>query len=208
MAAGGAAGRRGGGTRGPPDQGDEACHGTALEALQVTTRITEWWEQTPRAKPYTFDVLALARSRLYGGSPVLDERVLRAVYDTVMRTKPLSRAFRLSVGVELTGKVGVAAAGVAVVVDHRIVDAGPATGFAAEASVAAAGIAVVVDHRIVDAGPATGFAVDAGVAAAGVALMVDHRIADAGPATGFAADVGVAAAGVAFLFLSITAEAA
>ncbi len=51
----------------------------ALAALRVTTRMTEWHETTPKARPYTFSVVALARSRLYGGSPVLDERVVRAI---------------------------------------------------------------------------------------------------------------------------------
>ncbi|WP_298959036.1 phage tail protein I [uncultured Methylobacterium sp.] len=180
----------------------------ALAALRVSTRMTEWHETTPRGRPYTFSVVALARSRLYGGSPVLDERVVRAIHATVMRVKPLSRAFDLAVGIELTAEPTLAAAGVGVLLDGHIAEAGPATDFAADMSVAAAGVGLLLDHRVADAGPATGFAAEPALAAAGVGLLLDHHLAEAGPATAFAAGPGLAAVGTAFLLLFVTAEAA
>ncbi|MCF4125047.1 phage tail protein I [Methylobacterium sp. SyP6R] len=86
----------------------------ALAALRVETVITEWFEANPPAKPYTVDILALARAKLYADGPVLDDRLLKAVFDTVMRTKPLSRGFRLRVGVALETGLGLAPAAVAV----------------------------------------------------------------------------------------------
>lgn len=86
----------------------------ALAAMRVATVITEWFEAVPRAKPYTVEVLALARARLYADGPVLDPRLLKAVFDTVMRTKPLSRGFRLRVGVALETGLGLAPAAAAV----------------------------------------------------------------------------------------------
>ncbi len=170
--------------------------------------MTEWHETTPRGRPYTFSVVALARSRLYGGSPVLDERVVRAIHATVMRVKPLSRAFDLAVGVELTAQPALAAAGVGLLLDHHVAEAGPATDFAADMSVAAAGVGLLLDHHVAEAGPATDFADDVGIAAAGMGLLIDHHLAEAGPATAFAAGPGLAAVGTAFLLLSVTAEAA
>jgi phage tail P2-like protein len=144
----------------------------ALAALRVGTVITEWWERTPHAAPYTFDVLALVGARAYPDGPILDDRIVRAIRDTVMRTKPVSRGFSLAVGVEMEATPAIASAGVALVVDHRVADAGPATTFEARASVAAAGVALLVDHRTADAGPATGFAAEAGLVSVGLALLI------------------------------------
>jgi phage tail P2-like protein len=180
----------------------------ALAAMRVSVRFAEWFESTPNGKPYTFSVTALARSRLYGGSPVLDERVVREIHATVMRIKPLSRAFDLAVGVEITGEPALAAAGVGLLLDGHVVEAGPATDFAAEPALAAAGAGLLLDGHVAEAGPATGFAAEPALAAAGVGLLLDHRVADAGPATDFAAGPAIAAAGTAFLLLSVIAEAA
>ncbi|WP_288581455.1 phage tail protein I [uncultured Methylobacterium sp.] len=86
----------------------------ALAAMRVETVITEWFEAVPQAKPYTFEVLALARARLYADGPVLDARLIQAVFETVMRTKPLSRGFRLRVGVALETGLGLAPTAAAV----------------------------------------------------------------------------------------------
>lgn len=85
----------------------------ALAAMRVETVITEWFEANPPARPYTFDVLALTRAKLYADGPVLDPRLLKAVFDTVMRTKPLSRGFRLRVGVAMETRLGLAPAAAA-----------------------------------------------------------------------------------------------
>lgn len=79
----------------------------ALAALNVDAVVTEWWQATPRAKPYTFRVTAYARARLYDG-PLLDARLIKVVFATVLRTKPLSRAFSLAVGVNLPSSAGLA----------------------------------------------------------------------------------------------------
>lgn len=79
----------------------------ALAALRVDATITEWWQEVPRGTPYTFRVQARARARLYDG-PILDARLIRAVYGAVMAAKPESRAFALSVAVGTSARVGMA----------------------------------------------------------------------------------------------------
>lgn len=86
----------------------------ALAAMRVETVITEWFEANPPAKPYTVEVLALARARLYADGPVLDARLIQTVFETVMRTKPLSRGFRLRVAVLQETGLGLAPAAAAV----------------------------------------------------------------------------------------------
>lgn len=82
---------------------------TALGALGVEAELVEWWQTTPRAAPYTFRVTAYARTLLYGGATFLDPRLVKTIYATVMRTKPLSRAFSLSIGAGFTPGLGLAA---------------------------------------------------------------------------------------------------
>jgi len=77
----------------------------ALAALQVDARFEEWFDQVPRGPAYTFTVRANARARLYDG-PVLDARLIRVVYASIMRAKPLSRAFRLVVGATFPQTLG------------------------------------------------------------------------------------------------------
>lgn len=81
----------------------------ALAALRVDATITEWWQESPRAAPYTFRVTAYARARLYEG-PILDARLIRAVYGAILAAKPESRAFSLAVGVAWTCRLGLAPA--------------------------------------------------------------------------------------------------
>lgn len=73
---------------------------TALAALRVDAVITEWFQETPRGAAYTFTVRAYARARLYDG-PLLDARLVKVVFSSVLRAKPLSRAFDLIVGANL-----------------------------------------------------------------------------------------------------------
>lgn len=79
----------------------------ALGALQVDARFEEWFDQAPQGPAYTFTVKAYARARLYDG-PVLDARLIKVVYASIMRTKPLSRAFKLVVGATFPETLGLA----------------------------------------------------------------------------------------------------
>ncbi|QRE74380.1 phage tail protein I [Methylobacterium aquaticum] len=80
----------------------------ALAALRVEARLTEWWQTEPKGTPYTFEVEAIARSRLYPDGPFLGPRTIRVVYDTVMRSKADTRAFDLRVGVGMEVDLGLA----------------------------------------------------------------------------------------------------
>lgn len=79
----------------------------SLAALQVRADIVEWWQTTPKGAPYTFEVRAYAGARLYDG-PVLDTRLVRVVYAAVDRAKPLSRAFKLTIGANFPETLGLA----------------------------------------------------------------------------------------------------
>lgn len=84
---------------------------TALAALQVEADIVEWWQETPRGQPYTFSVRARARAQIYeGGGAILSEALIRDVFSTVKRTKPLSRAFDLTIGATFPESLAVACA--------------------------------------------------------------------------------------------------
>lgn len=83
-----------------------------LGAFQVDAEITEWWQTAPQAAPYTFHVQAFARARLYDG-PILDARLVAAVYTGILRAKPLSRAFSFSVAVAMPARLGLAPVAVA-----------------------------------------------------------------------------------------------
>jgi len=82
---------------------------TALSALKIDATVTEWWQETPRGAPYTFTVHAYARARLYDG-PLLDARLIGIAYAAVMRAKPESRAFDLTIGASFPYALGIAAA--------------------------------------------------------------------------------------------------
>ncbi|UIY44145.1 phage tail protein I [Methylobacterium radiotolerans] len=68
----------------------------ALSALNVDATVTEWWQTVPRGVPYTFSVRAFARARLYDG-PLLDARLIKVIFASILRAKGLSRAFDLTV---------------------------------------------------------------------------------------------------------------
>lgn len=78
----------------------------SLGALGIDATITEWWQSVPKGAPYTFTVKAYARARLYDG-PLLDARLIRAAYASILSVKPESRAFDLSVGARLIARPGV-----------------------------------------------------------------------------------------------------
>ena len=77
----------------------------ALAAFSVDADIAEWWQESPPGPAYTFSVTAYARARLYDG-PVLDARLIRSVFASVLHAKPLSRAFDLKVVATLDATLG------------------------------------------------------------------------------------------------------
>lgn len=84
----------------------------ALSSIEVDAELIEWWEQLPRAAPYTFKVRAYARSGIYDG-PILDPRLIDAIHGFVMANKPASRAYTLTVGGLFPSTLGLAAAATA-----------------------------------------------------------------------------------------------
>lgn len=81
----------------------------ALGALGVDADVVEWWQQAPRGAPYTFKVTAYARARLYDG-PLLDARLIKVVFASILHAKPVSRAFDLTVTATLQSTLSPAAA--------------------------------------------------------------------------------------------------
>ncbi|BAQ50417.1 phage tail protein I [Methylobacterium aquaticum] len=121
-------------------KGTPAAVKAVLAALKIDATVTEWWETTPRGRPYTFSVTAFARARLYGGA-VLDARLVRVAYQSVMAVKPLSRAFDLTLAAEMPGRVGLAPVGLARSV-LRLPAVSPPTDEAFAASLGAGGVAL------------------------------------------------------------------
>lgn len=83
---------------------------TALAALGVNVRVTEWWQTSPRGFPYTFTVETYASVELYAGESVITPRVARAIRSTIIATKPVTRDFLFEVGALSTGSIGIAGA--------------------------------------------------------------------------------------------------
>lgn len=77
----------------------------ALSALRIDAEIVEWWQASPKRAPYTFRVKAYARARLYDG-PLLSPQLISAAYASILRAKPESRAFDLTVGVNVPASLG------------------------------------------------------------------------------------------------------
>ncbi|WP_238258440.1 phage tail protein I, partial [Methylobacterium gnaphalii] len=80
---------------------------TALSALKIDAEVIEWWQEAPRGVPYAFTVKARARARLYDG-PLLDPRLIKVAYTSVLRAKPLSRAFDIVIGAGFGDTLGLA----------------------------------------------------------------------------------------------------
>lgn len=153
---------------------------TAVGALGVKATFTEWWEASPRAAPYTFEVVALANERAAGGGPLITPELTLDIRAAIMAAKPLSRAFDLKVGVSYSSRLGVA---------------GVAQGLQATTTAARAS-------------PPTQPAIGAGVAALAAGLQVFVPSASAAPPTTPAASCSVAAVlrGVTILNLRMEAR--
>jgi phage tail P2-like protein len=85
----------------------------ALGALGLRTEIVEWWQEAPRAAPYTFRVTAFTSSPLYDG-PLLDARLIRVAFAAIDRAKPLSRAYTMTIAASLPAALGLVPMAVAV----------------------------------------------------------------------------------------------
>ncbi|SON55820.1 phage tail protein I [Hartmannibacter diazotrophicus] len=79
----------------------------ALAALSVDVDIVEWFDMAPMGEPYSFAVTAYARTNLYQDAPLLDARTIASIDQTIRRTKPASRPYRLAVGALAEGSIGV-----------------------------------------------------------------------------------------------------
>ncbi|ACA18491.1 phage tail protein I [Methylobacterium sp. 4-46] len=85
----------------------------ALSAFGIDAEIVEWWQTSPPGRPYTFKLTAHVHSRLYEGGELIDPRTVKVVFGTVMRVKPVSRAFDLVLAAGLDSRLGAAAVAVA-----------------------------------------------------------------------------------------------
>ncbi len=63
--------------------------------------IKEWWQNTPRTQPYTFDILLTV-----GGVAPATAAYQQDIIDEVQRTKPVRSRFTLSAGVSASGDIG------------------------------------------------------------------------------------------------------
>lgn len=77
---------------------------TALSALGIEAQLTEWWQppapseppRPDRGTPYTFHVAAFASGGLYDG-PLIDARLARVVFASIVAAKPATRAFDMTI---------------------------------------------------------------------------------------------------------------
>ncbi len=143
---------------------------TALAALNVDATLTEWWQLAPQGVPYTFHVTAYARGRLYDG-PLLNARLQRIIFATVMGTKPESRAFDLTVAAKLPATLGLAP--VAVARSRTAVAMVPRNARDLQATLGVAPVAVARSRTAVALAPRHGrdLAATIGLAAAAVARV-------------------------------------
>jgi len=79
-------------------------------------------QKNPRGTPGTFSVTAWVNEQLHAGGAVLTDRVQRQIDAIVRRTKPLSRAYELLVGVLFGQPLGAAAVMREMEVDRRTIN--------------------------------------------------------------------------------------
>ncbi|PIE13830.1 MAG: phage tail protein I [Rhodobacterales bacterium] len=85
---------------------------TALMAIGVRSKVSEWWETVPADRRGTFEVTAYANHQILPGNVVLSEEVQLQILRVIQSAKPKSRAFTFQVGAEF-GSVLIAASAVA-----------------------------------------------------------------------------------------------
>lgn len=95
---------------------------TVVESFGGGVAIREWWDQVPRADPFTFDlVLNLDQQGAPASAAFVDQ-----VIDEVRRTKPLTRHFTFTQGLRGLGQIGLVAAGRPALYARFNYDAAPA----------------------------------------------------------------------------------
>jgi phage tail P2-like protein len=86
---------------------------TALDSLQVSAEVDEWWQIDPPGVPHTFAVRAYAQdSPTYDGAEggaFLDEALVSRVRQVVDRVKPVRSQYTLALGARFGCRLGVAA---------------------------------------------------------------------------------------------------
>ncbi len=110
-----------------------------LGALGMRTQIVEWWQASPRAAPYTFEVTAFATLRYVRAGPLITRELTQAAITAVRASAPLSRAFEFRIGVEIERPAAAAVAGSAYGLTTPGVRARAFTRTSAPAAMAAAG---------------------------------------------------------------------
>lgn len=78
----------------------------SIEPLGLDASIQEWWQMVPEGERGTFKV----RIRAGAGTPPLSLAMIRSVQAAIDRAKPISRAFGLSLEMDVTGPMHLAVA--------------------------------------------------------------------------------------------------
>jgi phage tail P2-like protein len=91
-------------------KGTRAAVAEALAALYVRADIVEWFEQEPMGDPGTFVIRAYARSALGANEAVLSHATIAAIRAIVSSVAPISRKYRLEIGVDVASQLRAAAA--------------------------------------------------------------------------------------------------
>ena len=79
----------------------------AMAAMGVSTKITEWWQESPRGKPYTFKV-DLLLSDGDAGQPIINKAKTDALIRTVTYWKNVRSHFQFRVGAQYGNNLRVA----------------------------------------------------------------------------------------------------
>ncbi len=83
-----------------------------VQAFGGQVSLREWWEQTPRGRPHTFDMVLTLTGE---GGGTASAQFVSDVIAEVERTKPVRSHFTFTQGVNALGGVGIVAAARAVV---------------------------------------------------------------------------------------------
>lgn len=83
----------------------------ALVSIGFEAQITEWWEATPNARRGTFSVLGLLNKQIYENGPLIDAQIQALVHEVIRASKPKSRVYDLSLGVNYRNEITMVAAG-------------------------------------------------------------------------------------------------
>lgn len=94
----------------------------ALTALNVTSRITEWWQDSPPAEPYTFRIDLLLSEMTENEQPVLSKARFDTLIKTVAYWKNVRSVFTVRMGVDCANHLRVANAYQQLQVIRRAVD--------------------------------------------------------------------------------------